>query len=600
MKKWLFILFFSFCCTLVHGQDRDALMALYDATDGPNWLRNDNWGSAMPLDTWYGVTTNATGRVIDLNLYDYVDPIIGNTGGSNNLTGTLPDELGDLTALESFGIGLNPNLTGPIPNTIGNLINLQILFLFGNSLSGQIPDSLGNLINLRDMRMGGNQFSGEIPATFIDLINIERIALSDNQLSGTIPPFLENLINLNHLGLGLNQLTGTIPSELGNILGLRFLDLSRNQLTGTIPDSLGNLTLMGNFQVSDNQLTGTLPVSLNQWTIVSILDFSNNMFEGDIPSFTFSGALGTPSLYIDENRFQFGDFEDEFTFYSGPDLVEFIDNPQAPINDFQNLTPCAGSDVTLTTTASGSANVYEWFRNGVALPASNTPELTVTNIQEADAGEYTCQVSSTIVTDLILLRNPITITIDATGPIANPIKDLFTCAANGDGFGDFTIDISDIEAQVLGNQTGLTVSYFDAMGNPLTLTDSFKNTTANQQDITVRVESSPSCYDETILSLMVNEGVTADVLPNQSECAYTLPVLSQNNTYYSESNQGGIQLNTGDVISATQTIYIYTETGSGDSFCSAKVVLWLPLTPQIVRASRSRAFLNFSPLMVMV
>ena len=36
--------------------DRDALIAFYNATDGPNWTDNTNWCSDEPLDTWYGVT----------------------------------------------------------------------------------------------------------------------------------------------------------------------------------------------------------------------------------------------------------------------------------------------------------------------------------------------------------------------------------------------------------------------------------------------------------------------------------------------------------------------------------------------------------------
>ena len=33
--------------------DREALVALYNATDGPNWHRRDNWLSDMPIGDWY-------------------------------------------------------------------------------------------------------------------------------------------------------------------------------------------------------------------------------------------------------------------------------------------------------------------------------------------------------------------------------------------------------------------------------------------------------------------------------------------------------------------------------------------------------------------
>ena len=48
--------------------DRAALAALYDATDGPSWLDKTNWLSDLPLDDWYGVTTDDEGRVVALDL----------------------------------------------------------------------------------------------------------------------------------------------------------------------------------------------------------------------------------------------------------------------------------------------------------------------------------------------------------------------------------------------------------------------------------------------------------------------------------------------------------------------------------------------------
>ena len=52
----------------VANPDRGALEALYNATDGPNWLNNDNWLSDAPLGEWYGVDTDASGRVTGLVL----------------------------------------------------------------------------------------------------------------------------------------------------------------------------------------------------------------------------------------------------------------------------------------------------------------------------------------------------------------------------------------------------------------------------------------------------------------------------------------------------------------------------------------------------
>ena len=68
-----------------HG-DKEALIALYNATDGPNWANNENWLSDEPLDAWHGVSVS-DGRVTELDLE------------GNQLTGTIPSELGNLASL---------------------------------------------------------------------------------------------------------------------------------------------------------------------------------------------------------------------------------------------------------------------------------------------------------------------------------------------------------------------------------------------------------------------------------------------------------------------------------------------------------------------
>ena len=91
-------------------------MALYQATNGANWLNSANWLSDAPIDTWHGVTTDDSGRVIELNL------------SHNQLSGTIPSELGNLTNLVWLNLS-NSELSGTIPSELGNLTNLEGLAL---------------------------------------------------------------------------------------------------------------------------------------------------------------------------------------------------------------------------------------------------------------------------------------------------------------------------------------------------------------------------------------------------------------------------------------------------------------------------------------
>ena len=141
------------------ADDRAALEALYDATNGANWSRNDNWKTDEPLGQWFGVRTNSDGRVTRLDLSE------------NQLSGTIPAEIGNLTSLTTLSISFN-QLSGTIPVEIGNLTSLEHLLLGSNQLSGTIPAELGNLTRLISLGLENNQLSGTIPAEIGNLTSL--------------------------------------------------------------------------------------------------------------------------------------------------------------------------------------------------------------------------------------------------------------------------------------------------------------------------------------------------------------------------------------------------------------------------------------------
>ena len=164
------------------GSDRAVLVALYHSTGGASWDANTNWLSDRPIGEWHGVTTNGNGRVIQLAL------------PGNNLTGTLPAELGGLSNLTDLVL-YNNGLTGEIPPELGGLSNLTGLFLHGNQLTGEIPPELGRLSNLWGLSLDSNQLTGEIPPELGGLSNLTHLFLSNNQLRGCIPEGLRDIAN---------------------------------------------------------------------------------------------------------------------------------------------------------------------------------------------------------------------------------------------------------------------------------------------------------------------------------------------------------------------------------------------------------------------
>ncbi len=274
----------------IPGSERQALIDLYNATNGAGWTNHTNWNGAVGTEcTWAGVGCDADQtNVLALDLH------------SNHLTGSIPATLGNLTNLQALRLFSN-QLTGSIPTQLGNLTKLQILHVYSNRLSGSIPAILGNLTNLQILYLSYNQLSGPIPTSLGNLTNLEWLILDNNQLSGPIPTSLGNLTNLTYLSLLSNQLTGSIPTQLGNLTKLTFLSLYLNQLTGSIPTQLGNLTRLQGLDLSFNQLSQSIPTQLGKLTNLQDLRLSSNQLTGSIPT-QLGNLTGLHALYLGVNR----------------------------------------------------------------------------------------------------------------------------------------------------------------------------------------------------------------------------------------------------------------------------------------------------------
>ena len=293
--------------------DRIALVAFYNSTGGPNWVRNDSWLSGAPLSQWYGVTTDSGGRVTDLKLSEHqlsgrLPAELGNLTGlrvldlgnrsyscprdgcvpgspsGNQLTGVLPAELGNLKQLEQIVLSAN-SMTGPIPQWLGNLPNLKRLDLAGNRFVGFLPQELGRLKNLEQLRLGNNFLEvGPIPDWIRGLNKLRSIDLASSDLRGPLPAWFGELTRLSNLDLTANRLTGPIPPELARLAEMRTLGLGGNEFTGPLPAFLGAFTKLQNLSVASNRLSGPIPKELGNLTELRFLFLANAQLTGCVPA----------------------------------------------------------------------------------------------------------------------------------------------------------------------------------------------------------------------------------------------------------------------------------------------------------------------------
>lgn len=159
--------------------DYNALVAIYNSLGGDNWTNNTNWlDTTKPLSTWFGIAEE-NGRVVDLIL------------NNNNLIGTIPSEIENLTNIKRIILGTNL-ISGTIPMEIGNLLDLEFLNLNTNNLEGEIPPSFSNLSKIKRLYLYNNNLTGNIPSGFSNFTSLEQLLLSNNSLEGPVPDLTGN------------------------------------------------------------------------------------------------------------------------------------------------------------------------------------------------------------------------------------------------------------------------------------------------------------------------------------------------------------------------------------------------------------------------
>ncbi len=92
------------------------------------------------------------------------------------------------------------------------------------------------------------------------------------------------------------------------------------------------------------------------------------------------------------------------------------------------------------------------------------------------------------------------------------------------------------------------------------------------QKIYIFIESAQriNCTDESSFMVTIIPTPLVVAIPNVQTCnSYTLPALTVGD-YYTQPNKGGTKLNAGDVITTTQTLYVYAETGTSPNCFNEK------------------------------
>ncbi len=144
----------------------------------------------------------------------------------------------------------------------------------------------------------------------------------------------------------------------------------------------------------------------------------------------------------------------------------------------------------------GSIGISFYHENGIQIQAPlNAVENLVVNEEEITIRAIEPINNCSIETTFKLMANPL--------PVANALDTLIGCDDNNDGISEY-FDTSNVESEVVGSQTNMLVSYFDADGTPLPspLPNPYTNRATDEETIMVRVTNPlTNCFEETPLVL---------------------------------------------------------------------------------------------------
>lgn len=294
------------------NKERLALISIYKALNGDQWINNENWCSDKPLNEWEGVMAKGDTDVYRLWI-----------SHDAYAKGEIPDCIGYLTSLENISFEYS-NIGGRLPKTIGNLTKLKRLTISNCRFEGEIPESINNCTQFEYVDMSNNHFTGEIPESFFQCDQLSYLMLHNNNFTKfTIEknPISENL---HSLFIEENEIQSPIPEKLFQCRGLRFFHAENNRIRGSIPNSIKDALNLEVVHLQNNNIDGQLPSGISNDSRLGNIDVRNNQISGTIPDCYSSMTR----LIMFDVRDNYLDIENSNSIKNNPNYKDWHLTPQ--------------------------------------------------------------------------------------------------------------------------------------------------------------------------------------------------------------------------------------------------------------------------------
>ncbi|WP_188361623.1 choice-of-anchor J domain-containing protein, partial [Flavobacterium orientale] len=202
-----------------------------------------------------------------------------------------------------------------------------------------------------------------------------------------------------------------------------------------------------------------------------------------------------------------------------------------------DLVFCNQDSHTINATFTGDPGTVIWYKDNVVIPNQTTASLTVT-----ETGIYKCDIACGQTTK----SDEVSITFNNIA--ADEKENVVVC-----------------DSYILPDDLSANNNYYTATGGP-TGTGTMLNagdviSTSQTIYIFAQTDTTPNCTDESSFEVQIIPTPVVVGPLNVVACdSYALPTILLGN-YFTGPGGTGLLLNAGDLITTTQTIYIYTTNG---------------------------------------
>lgn len=407
--------------------------------------------------------------------------------------------------------------------------------------------------------------------------------------NGAQPPNdSEKLVSIEQWGNNVWTSMNGAFSSCANLVG-NFIDAPDLSSVTDMSSMFANCTLfnsnIGNWDVSNiTSMSATFAnassfdQNLGNWTIENVTDFENMFLGATLSTANYDALLiGWDLQNLRPNS----------AFHGGNS--NYCDGLIARTN----MTTTDGWTITDAGAAAPVVNdiPHQTHVNGVLLP-----EITGSNLTGRERyytgpnGTGTAYEAGAIILFADFPAYPVTFYIyDGTGSCSSEEDFNLTLTTScTPPTADSLLDVTECSAYTLPALTAGNEYYTDTNTGGLLLNPGDNITTS--QTIYIYI-GSLGCSDESSFNVTIIKP-TAEVLSDMIVCnSYTLPALSIGNEYYTETNGGGNQLNAGDVITSSQTIYIYAGTpGCADESMFTVTITGGPIADTLIDVNECNSF----------